>query len=166
MTQLRADVHQRLAHAASWSPPAQEADSRGPAYVNLGPSRGVLLGAGEWTEVQFTQEWNDEAGAHAANSAVFVAGPARFSGTLALRFEGLPEGEVVQVRQSEYTDSKRVQDHPIDEVLATPGSTYRVLPLMNRLGTGRTMRVWLRNQSATDIEVVSAVLKALVWKEG
>ncbi|MET9462958.1 N-acetylmuramoyl-L-alanine amidase [Streptomyces canus] len=165
MAQLRADVDERLAHAASWSPTTQETDSMFPAYVNLGLIHGVQLAPGEWTDLQFTQEWNDETGDHAVNSATFAAGPARFHGTLALRFEGLPEGEVVQVRQPEYKDSTRMADHPIDEVVGTPGGTFRALPLTNRLGSGRTMRVRLLNQSSQDIEIASAVLKVLVWKE-
>ncbi|MFF0092652.1 N-acetylmuramoyl-L-alanine amidase [Streptomyces canus] len=167
MAQLRADVGERLAHPASWSPPtAQEEDPVNPQYVNLGLVHGYQLASGEWTEIQFTQEWNDEPGDHAANSAVFVAGPARFHGTLSLRLEGLPEGEVVQVRQSEYEGTTLKGDHPIDEVIGTGGGTFRVLPLVNRLGSGRTMRVRLLNQHSEDIEVASAVLKVLVWQEG
>ncbi|MFJ1607072.1 N-acetylmuramoyl-L-alanine amidase [Streptomyces sp. NPDC088253] len=166
MAQLRADVAERLAHAASWNPPtAQETTPMSPAYVNLGLVHGYQLAPGEWTEVQFTQEWNDETGDHAASSAVFVAGPARFTGTLSLRFESLPEGDVVQVRQSEYEGATLKQDHPIDEVIGTPGGTFRTIALTNRLGAGRTMRMRLLNQSAEQIEVASAVLKALVWKE-
>ncbi|MFF0133699.1 N-acetylmuramoyl-L-alanine amidase [Streptomyces mirabilis] len=166
MAQLRADVAERLAHAASWSPPtAQETDPMSPAYVNLGLVHGYQLAPGEWTEVQFTQEWNDETGDHAVNSAVFVAGAARFSGTLSVRFEGLPEGDVVQVRQSEYEGATLKQGHPIDEVVGTPGGTFRTIALANRLGAGRTMRMRLLNQSTEQIEVASAVLKALVWKE-
>ena len=51
-------------------------------------------------------------------------------------------------------------------MIGTPGGTFSVVPLTNRLGTGRTMRVRLLNQSGEDIELASAVLKALVWKEG
>jgi hypothetical protein len=166
MAQLRADVAERLAHGASWSPPtAQETHPMSPAYVNLGLVHGYQLAPGEWTEVQFTQEWNDETGDHAVNSAVFVAGAARFTGTLSVRFEGLPEGDVVQVRQSEYEGTTLKQDHPINEVVGTPGGTFHTLALTNRLGAGRTMRMRLLNQSTEQIEVASAVLKALVWKE-
>ena len=136
-----------------------------PAYVNLGLSHGYQLASGEWTEVEFTQEWNDETGDHAVNSAVFAAGAARFTGTLSLRFEHLPEGDVVQVRQSEYEGARLKLDHPIHEVIGTAGGTFRTLALTNRLGSGRAMRVRLLNQSAEQIEVASAVLKALVWKE-
>ncbi|PWI15936.1 N-acetylmuramoyl-L-alanine amidase [Streptomyces sp. Act143] len=166
MAQFRADVAERLAHPASWSPPtAQETTPMQPAYVNLGLVHGYQLAPGEWTEIPFTQEWNDEPGDHPANGAVFVAGAARFTGTLGLRFEGLAEGDVVQVRQSEYEGTTLKQEHPIDEVIGTAGGTFRTIPLVNRLGEGRTMRVRLLNQADTGIEVVSAVLKALVWKE-
>ncbi|WP_063895103.1 N-acetylmuramoyl-L-alanine amidase [Streptomyces sp. Root369] len=166
MAQFRVDVAERLAHAASWNPPtAQETTPMNPAFVNLGLVHGYQLASGEWTEIQFTQEWNDEAGDHAANSAVFVAGAARYNGTLSLRFEHLPEGDVVQVRQSEYDGTTLKADHPIDEVVGTSGGTFRVLPLTNRLGPGRSMRIRLLNQSSEQIEVASAVLKALVWRE-
>ncbi|MYR61128.1 N-acetylmuramoyl-L-alanine amidase [Streptomyces sp. SID625] len=166
MAQLRADVAERLAHPASWSPPtAQETPVMRPAYVNLGLLHGVQLAPGEWTEVQFTQEGTDETGDHGTNSAVFVAGAARYTGTLSLRFESLPVGGVVQVRQSEYEGTALKQDHPIDEVIGTAGGTYRVLALTNRLGAGRSMRMRLLNQSTEQIEVATAVLKALVWKE-
>ncbi|MGW2951479.1 peptidoglycan recognition protein family protein [Streptomyces eurythermus] len=165
MAQLRADVGERLAHAASWSPGTQETAAMSPAYVNLGVIHGNKLAPGEWTEIQFTQEWTDEPGDHAATDATFVNGPARFTGTLSLRLENLPEGGVLQVRQSEFEGTALRQDHPIHEVIGTPGGTYSVLPLTNRLGAGRAMRMRLLNQTSDDIEVASAVLKALVWQE-
>lgn len=136
-----------------------------PAYVNLGLVHGYNLAAGEWDAVQFTQEWNDEPGDHTPDSPVFVQGAARFHGTLSLRFEHLPVGAVVQVRQSEYEGSTLKADHPITEVIGTAGGTYGTVPLVNRLAAGRSMRIRLLNQSGEDVEVASAVLKALVWKE-
>jgi hypothetical protein len=166
MAQLRADVAERLEHPASWSPDTQEAEpAMIPQYVNLGLAHGYQLAPGEWTEIEFTQEWADEPSHHAPNSPAFVTGPARFTGTLSLRFEHLPEGAVVQVRQSEYEGATRKADHPIDEVIGTPGGAFRVLPLVNRVGAGRTVRVRLLNQAPEGIEVASAVLKALVWQE-
>jgi hypothetical protein len=167
MAQLRADVRERLAHQASWSPPtAEEAPpTMTPAYVNLGLVHSYRLAPGTWGDVEFTQEWTDEPGDHAANSAVFVQGAARFTGTLSLRFEGLPEGDVVQVRQAEYEGTTLKTNHPITEVISTPGGTYGTVALVNRLGAGRSMRLRLLNQSTEDVEVASAVLKALVWKE-
>ncbi|MFJ4627209.1 N-acetylmuramoyl-L-alanine amidase [Streptomyces sp. NPDC088847] len=166
MAQLRADVRERLAHAPGWSPPtAEEAPTMTPAYVNLGLVHSYNLAVGDWDAVQFTQEWNDEAGDHTPDSPVFVQGVARFQGTLSLRFEGLPEGAVVQVRQSEYEGSTLKQDHPITEVIGTAGGTYGTVPLVNRIAAGRSMRIRLFNQSGEDVEVASAVLKALVWKE-
>lgn len=180
MAQLRADVRERLAHKASWSPPGPDDEEQappstpapttpsgdGPAYVNLGLARSYRLAPGSWDEVEFTQEWNDEAGHHPANGGAFVAGPARFTGSLALRLEGLPVGAVVQVRQVEYQGSTPTATHPITEVIGTAGATFGTVPLVNRLGAGRTMRVALLNQSGAAIDVVSAVLKAQVWKEG
>ncbi|MFE9309660.1 hypothetical protein ACFYM5_18480 [Streptomyces sp. NPDC006706] len=169
MAQLRADVAERLAHPASWSPEQastpQEVTVQGPAYINLGLEHGYQLAAGSWDEIGFTQEWSDELGQHPAAGEVFAVGPARFTGSLSLRFEGLPVGGVVQVRMSEWEGSTLKQLHPIHEVIGTPGGTYSVLPLVKRLGAGRSMRVRLLNQSAGGIEVASAVLTALVWKE-
>jgi hypothetical protein len=169
MSQLRADVAERLAHPADWSPQQastpQEVTVEGPAYVNVGLEHGYELAAGLWDEVGFTQEWNDELGQHAAAGEVFVVGPARFTGSLALRLEGLAPGEVVQVRMSEWEGATLKALHPIHEVIGTPGGAYSVLPLVKRLGAGRSMRVRLLNQSAGGIEVASAVLSALVWKE-
>lgn len=169
MTQLRADVAERLAHPASWSPEQastpQEISVEGPAYVNLGLEHSYQLAAGLWDEIGFTEEWSDELGQHAADSEVFVTGPARFTGSLSLRLEGLPAGDVVQVRMSEWEGSTLKGLHPIHEVMGTPGGAYGVVALVKRLGSGRSMRVRLLNQSAGGIEVASAVLTALVWKE-
>ncbi|MFF4900404.1 N-acetylmuramoyl-L-alanine amidase [Streptomyces sp. NPDC001068] len=167
--QLRADVHERLEHPASWSPdqastPPKEITMTGPAYLNLGIT-GYELAPDLWDDVEFTAEWTDETGDHAANSAVFIKGPARFSGSLSLRLDHLPVGDSVQVRMTEYDGDTVVQDHPIHEVIGTPGGTYSIVSLVKRLGAGRSMRVRLLNQSTDGIEVASAVLSALAWKE-
>ncbi|MER7841658.1 N-acetylmuramoyl-L-alanine amidase [Streptomyces sp. NPDC096040] len=169
MKQLRADVAERLAHPASWSPEQastpQEITVEGPSYVNLGLEHSYQLAPGSWDEIGFTEEWSDELGQHPVAGDVFVVGPARFTGSLSLRFEGLGVGEVVQVRMSEWEGATLKALHPIHEVIGTPGGTYSVLPLVKRLGAGRSMRVRLLNQGAGGIEVASAVLTALVWKE-
>ncbi|MEU5498000.1 N-acetylmuramoyl-L-alanine amidase [Streptomyces griseofuscus] len=171
MTQLRADVAERLKHSASWSPdtasppPPREVKLTGPAYINLGLVRSYPLAPGNWEDIQFTQEWDDEAGDHAASGETFAAGAARFTGSLSLRFEGLPVGDVVQVRMSEWEGDVLKAVHPIHEVVGTPGGTYGFVPLVKRIGAGRSMRVRLLNQSKFDIEVASAVLTALAWKE-
>ncbi|MDX3260848.1 N-acetylmuramoyl-L-alanine amidase [Streptomyces sp. MI02-2A] len=165
MAQFRADVAERLAHPASWSPSTQEADTDMPQYENLGLVHPYTLAPGAWRDVQFTQEWTDETGDHAPNSEVFVEGPARFTGSLSLRFEDLPVGDVVQVRMSEWEGDELQQVHPIHEVIGTPGGAYGIVPLTKRIGSGRNMRVRLLNQSAAEIEVASAVLTTLVWKE-
>jgi hypothetical protein len=168
MDRLRADVDERLDHPASWSPAQptapQEITVEGPSYLNLGID-GYMLAPGLWDEISFTEEWNDELGQHAASSEVFAIGPARFTGSLSLRFEGLPVGDVVQVRMSEWQGTTLKALHPIHEVIGTPGGAFSVLPLTKRLDSGRSMRVRLLNQSAGGIEVASAVLTALVWKE-
>jgi hypothetical protein len=169
MRQLRADVQERLAHPASWSPeqattpPKPSTD--GPAHIHLGLVEGYQLQPGAGAEITFGEEWTDELGHHPAAGEVFVVGPARFTGSLSLRLEGLPVGDVVQVRMSEWEGSVLKQLHPIHEVLGTPGGSFSALPLVQRLGAGRSMRVRLLNQSARPIEVASAVLTALVWKE-
>lgn len=169
MKQLRADVAERLAHAASWSPAQastpQEITVTGPAYLNLGLEHGYQLAPNLWDEVAFTEEWSDELGQHPATGEVFAVGPARFAGSLSLRVEQLPVGDVVQVRMSEWEGSVLKAVHPIHEVIGTPGGAYGVVPLVKRLGAGRSMRVRLLNQSAGQVEVASAVLTALVWKE-
>lgn len=165
MTQLRADVAERLTHPASWSPPTeQEAARMTPAYVNLG-IKSYELAPGLWDDIEFTQEWTDETGDHAANSGTFVTGPARFTGTVGLRFERLPELGVVQVRLAEYEGSRLLVEHPIHEVIGTPDGTYALVPLTRRVASGRSMRVRLLNTSGDSIEVAGAVLTALVWKE-
>ncbi|MFF5968295.1 N-acetylmuramoyl-L-alanine amidase [Streptomyces collinus] len=167
MAQLRADVRERLAHQANWSPPTtQETPTVTPEYVNLGLARSFQLAPDLWDDVEFTTEWNDEPDGHALNSPTFVRGAARFTGSVSLRFEGLDVGEVVQVRMSEYDDTGALkQDHPIHEVIGTPGGTFAVVPLTKRLAAGRSMRVRLLNQGAEGIEVVSAILTVLAWGE-
>ena len=167
MDQLRSDVDERLAHAPSWSPPtAPEADAEmAPLYVNLGLSSAQPLPPGGWDAVEFTTEWTDEPGHHAAGSPTFVQGPATFTGSVSLRLEGLPVGEVVQVRMSEYdTAGALTANHPIHEVHGTAGGTFALVPLTKRIASGRSMRVRLLNQSTADVEVASAVLTVLVWK--
>lgn len=167
MRQFRADVAERLAHSASWSPTDDDEQEDGamPEYVNLGIAKPFTLAPGAWDSVEFTTEWNDEASGHADGGAVFVRGAARFTGTVSLRFAGLPVGDVVQVRMSEYDGDAHKADHPIAEILGTPGGTFGVVPLTKRLAAGRGMRVRLLNQSDAPITVESAVLSALVWKE-
>ena len=74
MGQLRADVHERLAHAPSWSPPtAEEAPSMTtPDYVNLGLAHGVQLAPGSWDDVEFTTEWNQVMAAAAIGTVPVV----------------------------------------------------------------------------------------------
>ncbi|MGW0086552.1 N-acetylmuramoyl-L-alanine amidase [Streptomyces sp. NPDC003393] len=162
MAQLRADVRERLAYPASWSPD-EEPDSEMPEYVNLG-SVGYRLAPGLWDDVEFTTEWTDEPGGHGDRSPAFVAGAATFTGSLSLRFEGLPVGDVVQVRMVEAEGGKVVKSHPIHEVAGTPGGSYGMVPLTKRIGAGRSMRVQLLNQSTSEIQVASAVCTVLVWK--
>lgn len=165
MAQLRADVAERLAQPASWSPTPQETDTVNPDYVNLGLVHSYQLAPGLWDDIEFTTEWTDEPDGHEQNSPTFAKGVATFSGSVSLRFEGLPVGEVVQVRMSEYDAVGALkQDHPIHEVIGTPGGTFAVVPLTKRLAAGRSMRVRLLNQSDEQVEVASAVVTVLVWE--
>lgn len=105
-----------------------------PDYVNLGLVHSYQLAPGLWDDIEFTTEWTDEPDGHATNSSTFAKGAATFTGSVSLRFEGLPVGEVVQVRMSEYdTVGALKQDHPIHEVTGTPGGTFAVVPLTKRL---------------------------------
>ncbi|MER6334090.1 hypothetical protein ABT298_33250 [Streptomyces sp. NPDC001034] len=136
-----------------------------PEYVNLGLARPYTLAPGKWDSIELTTEWSDTAGRHADGGSVFVRGAAYFTGSLALHADGLPAGAVVQARMSEYLGADLVQDHPIDEIVGTPGGTYRVVPLVKRLAKDRGMRVRLLNQSDVPVTITSAVLTALVFKE-
>jgi len=169
MAQLRADVAERLRHPASWSPqqasiPQEATTMTGPYYLNVGID-GYQLAPDLWDEIAFTEEWADGAGHHTTNGEVVLVGPARFTGSLSLRLVGLPVGDVVQVRMSEWEGNTLRTLHPIHEVIGSAGGAYAVVPLVKRLAPGRSMRVRLLNQSAGGIEVASAVLTALVWKE-
>lgn len=135
-----------------------------PDEVNLGTAKPYTLAPGQWDDVEFTKEWLDTAAEHPAGSAVFVSGPCRFTGSLSLHIAGLPAGETVQIRMAEYTGSKHVADHPIDEAVGTRGGTFHVTPLTKHLASGRTMRVRLLNNSPAPVTVQSAVLTALAWK--
>ncbi|MDQ0761964.1 hypothetical protein QF027_004599 [Streptomyces canus] len=164
MDRFRADVAERLAHPASWDPTHEEDDDM-PEYANLGLAKPFTLKPGAWDSIEFTQEWNDTAGDHGTNGSVFVRGAARFTGSVSLTFSGLPVGDAVQVRMSEYDGDEHKADHPVHEVVGTEGGTFQVVPLTKRLPAGRGMRVRLLNQSDAPITVESAVLTALVWKE-
>ncbi|WP_211294904.1 N-acetylmuramoyl-L-alanine amidase [Streptomyces glaucescens] len=137
-----------------------------PQYVNLGTADPYRLAPGAWDSIEFTQEWTDELGHHPAGSSVWVRGASRFSGSLSLRVSGLEPGRTVQIRMSESQGSDLVQDHPIHELVGTGGDSFVVVPLVKRLGAGRAMRVRLLNTQETPVTIVSAVLTALVWKEG
>lgn len=50
-----------------------------------------------------------------------MRGAARFTGSISLRFDGLPVGDVVQVRMSEFEGDEYKADHPVHEVVGTPG---------------------------------------------
>jgi hypothetical protein len=138
-----------------------------PKYVNLGLEKPYTIRAGQnWDAIEFTKEWTDETGDHATDGSVFVRGPARFTGQLSLVLEGVPVGAQVQVRQSEVDGDGHLEiDHPIAEIIGTEGATYATVPISNRLGKGRGMRVRVKGFQDSTITVSSAVLKALVWKE-
>ncbi|MFF5655186.1 N-acetylmuramoyl-L-alanine amidase [[Kitasatospora] papulosa] len=137
-----------------------------PDYVNLGLAKPFTLKPGIWDSIEFTKEWSDTANDHGTNGAVFVRGAARFSGSVSLTVSGLPVGDVVQVRMSEYdADKALVTSHPIDEVIGTPGGSFGVVPLVKRIGKDRGMRVRVLNQSAVPVTITDAVLTALVFKE-
>jgi hypothetical protein len=136
-----------------------------PNYVNVGLAKAFTLRPGAWDSIEFTQEWADTAGDHAAGGSVFVRGAAKFTGSVSLTLDGLAVGHVVQVRMSEYEGDEHRADHPIHEIIGTPGGTYGVVPLTKRLAKGRGMRVRLLNQSDAPVTITSAVLTALVFKE-
>ncbi|MGW4731854.1 glycoside hydrolase family 25 protein [Streptomyces shenzhenensis] len=140
-------------------------DSDVPEYVNLGLAKPYTLAPGKWDSIEFTTEWSDTAGDHAANGSVFVRGAARFSGSLSVAVSGLPGGQVVQARMSEYHGDELAINHPIHEVIGTPGGSFAIVPLVKRLGKDRGMRVRLLNQSDVPVTITSAVLTALVFKE-
>ncbi|MFE6362989.1 N-acetylmuramoyl-L-alanine amidase [Streptomyces sp. NPDC057806] len=165
MQDFRRDLAACLSLAAGVWGAAQGDEDTMPAYINLGLAEPYTLAPGVWDSIELTAEWTDETGDHATDGSVFARGPARFTGSISLRIDGLPEGCVVQARMSEFEGSEHRADHPIDEVLATGGDTFAVIPLTKRLASGRSMRVRLLNQADVPITVTSAVLTALVWKE-
>lgn len=161
MKDFRRDLTACLAlPAGQW-----EGEDDMPQYVNLGLSEAYTLQPGAWNSIEFTTEWSDETGDHATDGSVFARGPARFTGSLSLHFEGLPAGEVVQVRMAEYAGDSLHTAHPIHEAIGTPGGTFTVIPLTKRIPSGHRMDVRLLNQNAEPVKVTSAVLTLLVWKE-
>ncbi|MEU9736782.1 N-acetylmuramoyl-L-alanine amidase [Streptomyces sp. NPDC048002] len=142
-----------------------EGDEPMPQYVNLGIADPYELAPGVWDSIELTAEWTDETGDHATGGSVFARGPARFTGSISLRIDGLPADGVVQVRMSEFEGAEHRADHPIHEISATNGDTFAILPLTKRLRSGRSMRVRLLNQADVPVTVASVVLTVLVWKE-
>jgi hypothetical protein len=137
-----------------------------PDYVNLGVAKPYELPAdGGFSSIVFTTEWSDTANQHVTDGSVFVQGPASFTGSLSLTLTGLPVGEVVQVRMSEYEGGTWKADHPTHDVVGNEGVTTAMVPLVKRIGAGRGMRVRLANQSGTPVTVAGAVLTALTFKE-
>lgn len=136
-----------------------------PSYVNLAVAKPYQLRPRVWDAVEFTTEWADELNHHPDANSVFVRGPARFTGTLSLGFEGLPVGEVVQVRTYEAEGADITAYHPLHEVVGNPGGTALVVPITQRVRKNRSIRVRLNNLSGQTITVSKAILSALVWKE-
>ncbi|MFJ4787554.1 glycoside hydrolase family 25 protein [Streptomyces sp. NPDC088794] len=134
-----------------------------PGEVNLGIAKPYTLAPGAWEDVALTTEWTDTEAQHPPASAIFAAGACRFTGSLSLYVEGLPVGETVQVRMSEYAGTRHIADHPIDEVIGTKGGSHHITPLVKHLARGRTMRVRLLNNAPGPVTVRSAVLTALTW---
>lgn len=137
-----------------------------PQYVNLGLNKSYTLKPGGWDSIEFAKEWTDEPGHHALGGSVWARGACRFTGSISLAFQGLPEGAIVQARMSEYEGDQFRADHPVHEIVGTPGGTFAVIPLTKRLAAGRGMRVRLFNQAPGPITVSGAVLTVLTWKEG
>lgn len=150
---------------AAWAQGTSSEDDM-PQYVNLGLDKPYTLRPGGWDSVEFTKEWTDEPGDHATGGSVWARGACRFTGSVSLTFEGLPEGAVVQARMSEYAGDQLRADHPIHEIIGTAGDTFAVIPLTKRLAAGHGMRVRLMSQAPAPITVKSAVLTVLTWKEG
>ncbi|MER5916044.1 hypothetical protein ABT124_37935 [Streptomyces sp. NPDC001982] len=148
----------------AWAAGDTEEDDM-PQYVNLGLAKPYTLNPGGWDSIEYTKEWTDETGDHVTGGSVFVHGASRFTGSISLSITGLPVGAVVQARMSEYEGDTHKADHPIHEIIGTPGGAFAVLPLTKRLARGHGMRVRLLNQSSAKVTVASAVLTALVWKE-
>ncbi|GAA2276223.1 hypothetical protein GCM10010145_39060 [Streptomyces ruber] len=136
-----------------------------PDYVNLGLSKAYTLAPGGWQSIQFGTEWSDEPGGHATGGRVFARGAARFTGSVSLSVTGLPVGDTLQVRMSEFDGDTHKANHPTHEITGTKGETFAVVPLTKRLGRGREMRIQLLNQSSRSVTITSAVLTVLVWKE-
>ncbi|MEU1403984.1 N-acetylmuramoyl-L-alanine amidase [Streptomyces sp. NPDC005728] len=169
MVTFRADVNACLARpAGEWgAPPAdQGGEDPMPKYVNLGAAEVTLKPGQDWTTLVFTTEWTDETGDHATGGSVFAKGAARFTGELNLQLSGLPAGSQLQVRQSEYdSQGAHVQDHPVGEVIGTPGDTFGKVPITGRLASGRQMRIRVKAFENAPVKITGAVLKVLVWKE-
>lgn len=167
MASMRDRIGTRLKHPtspASGPAPVQEDDDM-PEYVNLGIKKPQVLQPGRWDSLEFTAEWADETGDHSTNGVVFARGACRFTGSLSLTATGLPTGDVIQARMSEYAGETHAHNHPVDEIVGTSGGTFKVVPLTKALAAGRTMRIFLLNQSSKPVTITSAVLTVLAWKE-
>ncbi|MEU5365252.1 N-acetylmuramoyl-L-alanine amidase [Streptomyces sp. NPDC005925] len=162
MQDFRRDLADCLAlPAGQW-----EGEDPVPQYVNLGLAEPYTLEPGTWNSIEFTKEWTDEPGHHATDGSVWARGPARFTGSVSLRIDGLPTGAVVQARMSEYEGSDHLKDHSIHEIAGTTGDTFATVPLTRRLASGRGMRIRLLNQADRPVTISSAVLTVLLWKDG
>jgi len=136
-----------------------------PEEVNLGIAKPYTLAPGAWDSIEFTSEWLDTGDEHAPGGSVFARGACRFTGTVSLRVHGLPAGETVQVRMSEYAGDTLVHDHPIAEVIGTKGDAFAVVPLVKHCPAGHGMRVRLLNNTSQPVTITTAVLTALIWKQ-
>lgn len=168
MKQLRADVEERLAHPASWSPaqastPAGHPDGARVPQPRPGarlPARAGPVGRGgvhRGVERRARPPPRHQRGVR--------RGPGPLH-RLPVPAAGEPAGRRRRPGPHVGVEGATLKTlHPIHEVIGTPGAAFAVVPLVKRLGAGRSMRVRLLNQSAGGIEVASAVLTALVWKE-
>ncbi|MBW8481866.1 hypothetical protein [Actinomadura parmotrematis] len=138
-----------------------------PGYVSVGTGAALPLPAGEWITLDWDREYSDAAGQHVDQGGPSVlAGPARYSLTVALDVRGLPAGTRGQVRAIEVDadDTSRFESGPVLDFAVTGGDAALLYAVAaGALADGRRLRVQVL-QSGDTAGTVGGGAKVLFWR--
>jgi len=136
-----------------------------PEYVSAGLGE-PHFPPNTWVTVRWDEEYSD-AGHHHRNAGgpSFVKGPARYTGTVAVRIEGLAPGTEIQARAFERRDEdgKVTDKGTVAEYVASQGATFIHHNVTDSVGSGDRARFEIIHYGTETGVIKSGNVKMLVW---
>lgn len=148
---------------ARWGTTDTEEDEV-PHYLNIAQTKEVVVPPKQYVSLRWDTVWTDTAKTAHKDGLAVISKPCDLNGALWLDIEGLAEGEDVQVRMADWERAtKKYSLHPIAEGIGTEGRSFPVFPVVNRLGSGRTMDLRVYNVGEQPFTIRRATFKGHVW---